>query len=152
MTVPSRESRADDAGVVQNQVLIAALLGWFIAQTLKLPIHYFRYKRWSWALWFSARWHAQFTFLLITATTPWRAACMRVLTRRFALAFAVSMVILYDAAGVRRQAGIHAQRINTLIEEFFSGHPISQERLKEVLGHTQRCWLGWGWALPLPWF
>jgi acid phosphatase family membrane protein YuiD len=56
----------------------------------------------------------------------------------FALAFAVSMVILYDAAGVRRQAGIHAQRINALIEEFFSGHPISQERLKEVLGHTPR--------------
>ncbi len=28
--------------LVQNQVLVAALLGWFIAQTLKLPIHYFR--------------------------------------------------------------------------------------------------------------
>ncbi|HQF45729.1 MAG TPA: divergent PAP2 family protein [Anaerolineaceae bacterium] len=124
--------------LVQNQVLIAALLGWFIAQTLKLPIHYFRYKRWSWALWFSAGGMPSSHSSLITATTLACGLYEGFDSPVFALAFAVSMVILYDAAGVRRQAGIHAQRINTLIEEFFSGHPISQERLKEVLGHTPR--------------
>ncbi len=124
--------------LVQNQVLIAALLGWFIAQTLKLPIHYLRYKRWSWALWFSAGGMPSSHSSLITATTLACGLYEGFDSPVFALAFAVSMVILYDAAGVRRQAGIHAQRINTLIEEFFSGHPISQERLKEVLGHTPR--------------
>ena len=124
--------------LVRNQVLIAALLGWFIAQTLKLPIHYFRYKRWSWALWFSAGGMPSSHSSLITATTLACGLYEGFDSPVFALAFAVSMVILYDAAGVRRQAGIHAQRINTLIEEFFSGHPISQERLKEVLGHTPR--------------
>ncbi|HNZ02265.1 MAG TPA: divergent PAP2 family protein, partial [Anaerolineaceae bacterium] len=124
--------------LVQNQVLIAALLGWFIAQTLKLPIHYFRYKRWSWALWFSAGGMPSSHSSLITATTLACGFYEGFDSPVFALAFAVSMVILYDAAGVRRQAGIHAQRINTLIEEIFSGHPISQERLKEVLGHTPR--------------
>jgi acid phosphatase family membrane protein YuiD len=124
--------------LVQNQVLIAALLGWFIAQTLKLPIHYFRYKRWSWALWFSAGGMPSSHSSLITATTLACGLYEGFDSPVFALAFAVSMVILYDAAGVRRQAGIHAQRINALIEEFFSGHPISQERLKEVLGHTPR--------------
>lgn len=124
--------------LVQNQVLIAALLGWFIAQTLKLPIHYLRYKRWSWALWFSAGGMPSSHSSLITATTLACGLYEGFDSPVFALAFAVSMVILYDAAGVRRQAGIHAQRINALIEEFFSGHPISQERLKEVLGHTPR--------------
>ena len=124
--------------LVQNQVLIAALLGWFIAQTLKLPIHYFRYKRWSWALWFSAGGMPSSHSSLITATTLACGLYEGFDSPVFALAFAVSMVILYDAAGVRRQAGIHARRINALIEEFFSGHPISQERLKEVLGHTPR--------------
>ncbi len=124
--------------LVRNQVLVAALLGWFIAQTLKLPIHYFRYKRWSWALWFSAGGMPSSHSSLITATTLACGLYEGFDSPVFALAFAVSMVILYDAAGVRRQAGIHAQRINTLIEEFFSGHPISQERLKEVLGHTPR--------------
>lgn len=124
--------------LVRNQVLVAALLGWFIAQTLKLPIHYLRYKRWSWALWFSAGGMPSSHSSLITATTLACGLYEGFDSPVFALAFAVSMVILYDAAGVRRQAGIHAQRINTLIEEFFSGHPISQERLKEVLGHTPR--------------
>ena len=124
--------------LVRNQVLVAALLGWFIAQTLKLPIHYLRYKRWSWALWFSAGGMPSSHSSLITATTLACGLYEGFDSPVFALAFAVSMVILYDAAGVRRQAGIHAQRINTLIEEFFSGHPIPQERLKEVLGHTPR--------------
>jgi acid phosphatase family membrane protein YuiD len=57
-------------------------------------------------------------------------------TPLFALSVAVSMIVLYDAAGVRRQAGIHAQKINLIIEELLQGHPISQEQLKEVLGHS----------------
>jgi len=45
-------------------------------------------------------------------------------------------VVTYDAAGVRRQAGIHAQRINVLFEELLRGHPVDQKELREVLGHT----------------
>jgi uncharacterized protein len=46
------------------------------------------------------------------------------------------MVVIYDAAGVRRQAGIHAQKINVLINELLAGHPVSDKQLLEVLGHT----------------
>jgi acid phosphatase family membrane protein YuiD len=48
------------------------------------------------------------------------------------------MIVVYDAAGVRRQAGMHAERINKMINELFSGQPISEQSLKEVLGHTPR--------------
>jgi acid phosphatase family membrane protein YuiD len=54
----------------------------------------------------------------------------------FALGVAVSMVILYDAAGVRRQAGEHARVINAIIEDLAHGHPLKEENLKELLGHT----------------
>ncbi|HBA92852.1 MAG TPA: acid phosphatase, partial [Anaerolineaceae bacterium] len=50
--------------------------------------------------------------------------------------------VIYDAAGVRRQAGFHAQKINIVFEELFHGRPIPQERLIEVLGHTPRQVLG----------
>jgi acid phosphatase family membrane protein YuiD len=49
------------------------------------------------------------------------------------------MVVTYDAAGVRQQAGIHAQRINMLFDELMAGHPINEhdlDELREVLGHT----------------
>ena len=54
----------------------------------------------------------------------------------FALGVALTMIVVYDAAGVRRQAGIHAQRINVLFDELMHGHPINQKDLREVLGHT----------------
>jgi acid phosphatase family membrane protein YuiD len=46
------------------------------------------------------------------------------------------MVVTYDAAGVRQQAGIHAQRINVIMAELLKGHPITERDLREVLGHT----------------
>ena len=54
----------------------------------------------------------------------------------FALGVAITMIVTYDAAGVRRQAGIHAQRINLLFDELLTGHPVSERDLREVLGHT----------------
>jgi len=33
---------------------------------------------------------------------------------------------------------MHAEKINLMITELLSGHPISDRRLKEVLGHTPR--------------
>ena len=49
---------------------------------------------------------------------------------------AISMIVIYDAAGVRRQAGIHAERINMILREIFRGRPVQEQDLKEMLGHT----------------
>jgi uncharacterized protein len=46
------------------------------------------------------------------------------------------MIIAHDAAGVRRQAGKHAERINLLVDELLHGHLWSEDELKEVIGHT----------------
>ena len=57
----------------------------------------------------------------------------------FALAIAVSMIVIYDAAGVRREAGFHAEALNRLVDEWFviSKTPmVDQKSLKEMLGHT----------------
>jgi acid phosphatase family membrane protein YuiD len=46
------------------------------------------------------------------------------------------VIVTYDAANVRWQSGLQAQRINQLIRDVFSGQPISDQLLKEVIGHT----------------
>jgi acid phosphatase family membrane protein YuiD len=46
------------------------------------------------------------------------------------------MIVVHDAAGVRRQAGMHAERINVLFEELLKGHMWDENELKEVIGHT----------------
>jgi acid phosphatase family membrane protein YuiD len=57
-------------------------------------------------------------------------------TPLFAASVAITMIVVYDAAGVRREAGKHAERINILIEELFRGQPINEKQLKEVIGHS----------------
>ncbi len=40
--------------LLSNRIFIAALLGWFVAQLIKVPIEYVRHRRLNWGLWFSA--------------------------------------------------------------------------------------------------
>ncbi|MHB0924202.1 MAG: divergent PAP2 family protein [Bellilinea sp.] len=134
------------ADLFSNQVLAAALLGWFFGQFLKVPFEYLVKRRWNWALWFSSGGMPSSHSSLMVSTTLAIGLYHGFGTPLFALAFAISMVVIYDATGVRRQAGFHAQKINILVDELFHGRPIPQERLIEVLGHTPRQVLG-GMAL-----
>lgn len=54
----------------------------------------------------------------------------------FALAFWFAVVTMYDAAGIRRAAMMQAKILNQIIQELFEGHPISDTKLRELLGHT----------------
>jgi uncharacterized protein len=54
----------------------------------------------------------------------------------FAVSAVLAIVVMYDAAGIRQAAGKQAQKINQIVEELLSGHPLNEERLRELLGHT----------------
>lgn len=54
----------------------------------------------------------------------------------FALSLIFAMVVMYDAAGVRRAAGKQAHLLNKIIETPGLSNVEVQERLVEVLGHT----------------
>lgn len=54
----------------------------------------------------------------------------------FAASVVLAMVVMYDAAGVRQAAGKQAQKINRIVEELLAGHPLNEEQLRELLGHT----------------
>jgi len=54
----------------------------------------------------------------------------------FCVTLYFSLVVMYDAAGLRRAAGRQAVVLNRLIDEHFQ-HPEAQtQRLMELLGHT----------------
>ncbi len=55
----------------------------------------------------------------------------------FAISVVFSIIIMYDATGVRRAAGRHAGILNSLIEIFKEkeGFKYKQTQLKELLGH-----------------
>lgn len=53
----------------------------------------------------------------------------------FGVTLFFSLIVMYDAAGLRRAAGHHAAVLNRLIEEHFRDQSETQ-RLMELLGHT----------------
>lgn len=55
----------------------------------------------------------------------------------FAIAAGFSIIVMYDAAGLRRAAGKTAAQLNKLMEEINQGKAIDpSSKLKELLGHT----------------
>ena len=122
--------------VFQNKALMAGLLAWLLAQIIKLPLDYLYTRKWNWALLLTTGGMPSSHSSLITATTLGIGLYHGFDNPVFAIAVAITMVVVYDAAGVRRQAGIHAQRINVLFNELLHGHMLNEKDLREVLGHT----------------
>jgi len=57
----------------------------------------------------------------------------------FAACIAFSVIVMYDAMGVRRHAGKQAEVLNQVIVELMATHPVvAKIKLKEVLGHSPR--------------
>lgn len=122
--------------IFQNKVLIAVLVSWLLAQGLKVPTEYLRSRRWLWTMLLAAGGMPSSHTALMVSGTLAVGLYHGFDNPVFAIAVAVTMIIAHDAAGVRRQAGIHAERINLLFEELLHGHIWNEEELKEVLGHT----------------
>ena len=120
----------------QNKALIAGLTAWALAQVIKIPLDYLRTRRWNWALLLTTGGMPSSHSALMTATTLAIGLYYGLDSPAFALGVVITMIVTYDAAGVRQQAGIHAQRINVIVAELFKGHPINERDLRVVLGHT----------------
>lgn len=122
--------------ILDSPMLWTAIIAWFLAQALKIPIEYILYRRWDWARFFGAGGMPSSHSALVTSAAAAAGLYQGFDSTIFALAVVIAMVVVYDASGVRRQAGIQAQRINVLVAELLKGHPLSQEQLREVIGHT----------------
>jgi acid phosphatase family membrane protein YuiD len=73
----------------------------------------------------------------------------------FALSVFFALIVMYDAAGVRRTVGDQSVVINRMIDLLFKGDPEFEKRLREFIGHTRLqiiigamlgVGLAWWWA------
>ncbi len=122
-----------------NPVGISTMLGWILGQLIKMPVEYLRHKRWDWTLLLSAGGMHSSHSSLMTATTTSIGLNVGWGSPIFALAVAVTSIIVYDATGVRRQAGFHAERINQIARELLKLKKLEENDasyLREVIGHT----------------
>ncbi len=136
--------------VFVNEVLIGALVAWGLAQAIKVPLDFLRTGKLNWALLLSTGGMPSTHSALVSACAHGIGLWYGFNSPIFALGAVVAMIVIYDATGIRRQAGRHAELINAIVSDLTSGHPIQEkydEKLKEVLGHTPLEALGglvWG--------
>ena len=55
----------------------------------------------------------------------------------FTLSFFFAAIVMFDAQTVRAAAGKQARLLNQIVDELFQEHHLSENKLKELLGHTR---------------
>lgn len=122
--------------ILQNPVLIGALTAWGIAQLIKLPLRFIQRGEWDWVILLRAGGMPSSHSALVTAVAHGTGLVYGFDSPQFALGVVLAMIVIYDATGIRRQAGRHAEIINALMRDLLEGHQLRQDRLREVLGHS----------------
>lgn len=123
--------------ITGNKILISALIGWLIAQIIKVGIGLIKEKRFNWHRLFGAGGMPSSHSSSVVAMTVKTARIEGLDSSLFAVAAALSIIVMYDAAGVRRAAGEQAKILNYMIEHWHEYTPeMRQKELKELIGHT----------------
>ena len=125
-------------GIIRNEVFIACFLAWFIAQIIKVILTLFFENKFDASRFVGSGGmpssHTSFVTSLATAVglkTGYDSS-------QFALSLVLALVVMYDAAGVRRAVGKQAQILNSIIDDIqkHKKDPLNEKRLKELVGHT----------------
>lgn len=122
-------------GIFTNDILVCGFWGWFIAQLIKTIVEFIKAKKIDIKLMYSSGGMPSSHSSLVMACTTAIAYKNGVQSDIFGLSLIVSMVIMYDAAGVRRAAGRQAKVLNDLLMILDTNIKL-EKKLKELLGHT----------------
>ena len=121
-----------------NRLLDVAAISCFAAQFYKVFSPLLKKERIQWRRLFQTGGmpssHASTVVSLSTGVYLLKGAS----SVEFAISMVFAGIVLYDATGVRQQAGKHARALNTLVDaiEHHEGIEIINEKFKELLGHT----------------
>lgn len=126
------------AVIFENVVLAWGLLACGVAQLSKLVVVLATERQWRPAVLLETGGMPSSHAALVSgmaAGVGWQAGFDQPL---FALSCALALVVMYDASGVRRAAGLQAERLNTYMTPADPDRGSSLEPLNTNLGHTRR--------------
>ncbi len=130
------------SSVFDNKIMWVSLLAWILAQAAKIILNFMLEKKWNFSLLVSSGGFPSSHTAIVCALAISIGRVEGWGSSLFAISVALAVIVMYDAAGVRRAAGNHARVINYLVEWMRLhqadrlANNLQQERLKELIGHT----------------
>ena len=124
--------------LLSNQLLVSAVLGWVVAQGLKTLIDFALNKSFNKERLVGSGGMPSSHSATVCGLTTAAVIKYGVGSFEFAISFVLSMIVMYDAIGVRRETGKQAKLLNSILMEnpLKLSAEVLQERLKEYVGHT----------------
>lgn len=127
----------DFGNILNNQVLLVALVACLTAQVLKLVLDLAKNGKLNVRVLVETGGMPSAHSALVAALAAGVGQTVGWASPEFAIAVVFAVIVMYDAAGVRQAAGKQARILNQIIDEFFQeDHHFNEDRLKELLGHT----------------
>lgn len=122
--------------VINNKYLYIPLIVWFCIQSFKVIYDLVKTKKFNFKRILGAGGMPSSHTAVVTTLATMIGKNEGFDTPIFAMAVIFSLVVMYDAAGVRRAAGKQARLLNKIIETPGLTGVQVQEKLLEALGHT----------------
>ena len=122
--------------ILDNAVLAWGLLACGLAQFSKLLFELIFKKRWRPSVLVETGGMPSSHSALVTGTAAGVGLQLGFNDPVFALASTIAFIVMYDASGIRRSAGLTAAKVNQ-ISKNNSNELSSETTLKESLGHTK---------------
>jgi len=124
------------SGVFENLPLWSAILAWALAQLIKIIIELCKTRRLNLSLIIGSGGMPSSHTSFVTAMSVTIGMTEGFASSLFAVSAVLSLVVMYDASGVRRAAGKQAEVINMIVENIENTGIKLDKKLKELLGHS----------------
>ena len=119
------------------EVLLSFVVANLIAQTVKIITVGFKKKTFKWTILFATGGMPSSHSSTVTSMATSVGLIDGFDSTNYALAVCFATVVMFDAAGLRRNASKQAMVLNRMIKELLSPESnVSRVKLKEFLGHT----------------
>ena len=120
--------------ILNNKILGISMFAWFLAQFLK--IFTFSEKKIKFSRIVSSGGMPSSLSSFVTSLSTLVGMELGFNSIEFAIVAVFSIIIMYDASGVRRAVGKQAAVLNQIIDDLHHKKYIEQKKLKELVGHT----------------
>ncbi|HIU47825.1 MAG TPA: divergent PAP2 family protein [Candidatus Avimonoglobus intestinipullorum] len=121
----------------RDSVLVTAVIAWFLAQVLKVIFVLIKDKKIDFSRFIGAGGMPSSHSSFVVSLAMGVGLVSGFSSTAFAISVVLALVVMYDAAGVRRAAGQQARILNKIVEEWGKeDFKNTEKKLKELLGHT----------------